>query len=158
MKVRSDHRSKFSNLSNWKEEAWKISGLQRDSNPWPPGYQVMLDQLSCEATHWERGQFVDFISPRVILQIRIPGLTLGQISFNLAHGNEAWWADFHKDKRIMNWQRFMNNVYYLICCFSYFLFACINLLFVWQPKNNSTFLSFLFFVFITFFFLLPRLS
>ena len=23
MKVRSDHRSKFSNLSNWKEEAWK---------------------------------------------------------------------------------------------------------------------------------------
>ena len=30
MKVKSDHRSKFSNLSNWKEEAWKISGLQRD--------------------------------------------------------------------------------------------------------------------------------
>ena len=29
----SDHRSKFSNLSNWKEEAWKKSGLQRDSNP-----------------------------------------------------------------------------------------------------------------------------
>ena len=23
MKVKSDHRSKFSNLSNWKEEAWK---------------------------------------------------------------------------------------------------------------------------------------
>ena len=32
MKVKSDHRSKFSNLSNWKEEAWKISGLQWDSN------------------------------------------------------------------------------------------------------------------------------
>ena len=29
MKVKSDHRSKFSNLSNWKEEAWKKkSGLQ----------------------------------------------------------------------------------------------------------------------------------
>ena len=28
MKVNSDHRSKFSNLSNWKEEAWKKSGLQ----------------------------------------------------------------------------------------------------------------------------------
>ena len=39
MKVRSDHRSKFSNLSNWKEEAWKKSGLQRDSNPWPPRYR-----------------------------------------------------------------------------------------------------------------------
>ena len=31
MKVKSDHRSLFSNLSNWKEEAWKKSGLQRDS-------------------------------------------------------------------------------------------------------------------------------
>ena len=30
MKVKNDHRRKFSNLSNWKEEAWKISGLQRD--------------------------------------------------------------------------------------------------------------------------------
>ena len=38
MKVKCDHRSKFSNLSNWKEEAWKKSGLQRDSNPWPPRY------------------------------------------------------------------------------------------------------------------------
>ena len=34
--MKNDHRSKFSNLSNWKEEAWKKSGLQRDSNPWPP--------------------------------------------------------------------------------------------------------------------------
>ena len=39
MKVKSDHRSKFSILSNWKEEAWKISGLRRDSNPWPPWYR-----------------------------------------------------------------------------------------------------------------------
>ena len=38
--VKSDHRSKFSNLSNWKEEAWKKkSGLQRDSNPWPQRYR-----------------------------------------------------------------------------------------------------------------------
>ena len=37
-KVKIDHHSKFSNLSNWKEEAWKKSGLQRDSNPWPPRY------------------------------------------------------------------------------------------------------------------------
>ena len=38
-KVKCDHRSKFSNLSNWKEEAWKNSGLQRDSNPWPLQYR-----------------------------------------------------------------------------------------------------------------------
>ena len=29
MKVKSDHRSKFSNLSNWKEEAWKYQGFGR---------------------------------------------------------------------------------------------------------------------------------
>ena len=30
----------FSNLSNWKVEAWKKkSGLQRDSNPWPLRYR-----------------------------------------------------------------------------------------------------------------------
>ena len=39
IEVKCDHRSKFSNLSNWKEEAWKKSGLQRDSNPWPPRYR-----------------------------------------------------------------------------------------------------------------------
>ena len=29
----------FRNLSNWKEETWKKSGLQRDSNPFPPQYR-----------------------------------------------------------------------------------------------------------------------
>ena len=27
-KVKNDHRSKFSNLSNWKEEAWKNQGFK----------------------------------------------------------------------------------------------------------------------------------
>ena len=27
MKVKCDHRSKFSNLCNWKEEAWSVTGL-----------------------------------------------------------------------------------------------------------------------------------
>ena len=27
---------------------------------------VMFDQLSCEATHWERGRFVKFISSRAV--------------------------------------------------------------------------------------------
>ena len=38
-KVKNDNRSKFSNLSNWKEEAWKILRLPRDSNPLPPRYR-----------------------------------------------------------------------------------------------------------------------
>ena len=52
MKVKSDHRSKFSNLSNWKEEAWKktqgFNGIRtrdlRDTG-------AMLYQLSYEDTH-----------------------------------------------------------------------------------------------------------
>ena len=43
LKVKNDHRRKFSNLSNWKEEAWKKkkkkSGLQRDFNTLPPRYR-----------------------------------------------------------------------------------------------------------------------
>ena len=41
--MKNDHRSKFSNLSNWKEEARKKSGLQRDSNPWPPRYRHWIE-------------------------------------------------------------------------------------------------------------------
>ena len=42
MKVKNDHRSKFFNLSNWKEEAWKKRGLPGDSKPWPPRIPVTL--------------------------------------------------------------------------------------------------------------------
>ena len=67
MKVKCDHRSKFSNLTNWKEEAWKknqgFNGIRtrdlRDTG-------AMLYQLSYEATHWERGQFIEFISSRAV--------------------------------------------------------------------------------------------
>ena len=67
MKVKSDHRSKFSNLSNWKEEAWKKN---HDFNGIPTrdlrDTGAMLYQLSYEATHWERGQFIEFISSRAV--------------------------------------------------------------------------------------------
>ena len=62
MKVKNDHHSKFSNLSSWKEEAWKQSGLERDSNL--RDTRAMLNQLSHEVTHWERGQLNEFISSR----------------------------------------------------------------------------------------------
>ena len=64
MKMKNDHRSKFSNLSNWKEEAWKNQGFNgiRTRNLRDTG--AMLYQLSYEATHWERGQFIEFISSR----------------------------------------------------------------------------------------------
>ena len=49
MKVKSDHRSKFSNLINWKPEKYQgFNGIPtrdlRDNG-------AMLDQLSWEATH-----------------------------------------------------------------------------------------------------------
>ena len=75
MKVKCDHRSKFSNLSNWKEEAWKkkkknqgFNGIRthdlRDTG-------AMLYQLSYEATHWEQGQFIEFISSRAVKSCEI---------------------------------------------------------------------------------------
>ena len=63
MKVKNGHRSKFSNLSNWKEEAWKNQGFNgiRTCDLRVTG--ALLYQLSDEATHWEWGQFIEVISP-----------------------------------------------------------------------------------------------
>ena len=63
MKVKSDHRSKFSNLSNWKE-AWKNQAFNGIPTHDLHNTVAMLYQLSYEATHWERGQFSGFISFR----------------------------------------------------------------------------------------------
>ena len=49
----------FSNLGNLKEEAWKSQGFNGirtcDLN------EHMLYQLSSDATHWERGQFIEMM-------------------------------------------------------------------------------------------------
>ena len=58
MKVKSDHRSKFFNLSNWKEQAWKSQGFNGIRTRDLRGTGAMLYQLSYEATHWEQGQFI----------------------------------------------------------------------------------------------------
>ena len=59
MKVKNDHRSKFSNLSNWKEEAWKNQGFNGIRTRDLRVAGALLYQLSYEATHWERGQFIE---------------------------------------------------------------------------------------------------
>ena len=64
MKVKNDHRSKFANLRNWKEEAWKNQGFNGIRTRDIRDTGAMLYQLSYEATHWERGQLVEFISSR----------------------------------------------------------------------------------------------
>ena len=63
MKVKNDRRSLFSNLSNWKEEAWKNQGFNGIRTRDLRDTGAMLYQLSYEATRWERGQFIEFISP-----------------------------------------------------------------------------------------------
>ena len=51
------------NLSNWKEEAWKNQGFNGVRTRDLCVIGAFLYQLSYEATHWERGQFIEFISP-----------------------------------------------------------------------------------------------
>ena len=58
IEVSNDHRSKFSNLSNWEEEAWKNKGLNGIRTRDLRDTGAMLHQLSYESTHWERGQFI----------------------------------------------------------------------------------------------------
>ena len=65
--MKSDHRSEFSNLSNWKEEASKkkqdFNGIQtRDLRD----IGAMLYQLSYETTHWERGEVIEFTSSHAV--------------------------------------------------------------------------------------------
>ena len=50
MKVRSDRRNKFSNLRNWKEEAWKYQGFNGIRTRDLRDNGAMLNQLRCKAT------------------------------------------------------------------------------------------------------------
>ena len=53
----------FSNLNNWKEEAWENQGFNEIRTRDLRDAGAMLYQLSYEATHWERGQIIEVISP-----------------------------------------------------------------------------------------------
>ena len=46
-----------------KEEAWKNQGFNGIQTHDLRDTGAMLYQLSYEATHWERGQLIEFISP-----------------------------------------------------------------------------------------------
>ena len=64
MKVMNDHRSKFFNLSSWKEKPEKNQGFNGIRTHDLRDTGAMLYQLSYEATHWERGQLIEFMSSR----------------------------------------------------------------------------------------------
>ena len=63
MKVKKDHRSEFSNLSNWKKKPEKNQGFNGIRTRDLRVAGALLYQLSYEATYWERGPFIEFISP-----------------------------------------------------------------------------------------------
>ena len=64
VEVKNDHRSEFSNLKNWKNEAWKSQGFNRIRTRDLRDRGAMLNQLCYEATHWEEGKFIELISSR----------------------------------------------------------------------------------------------
>ena len=71
MKVKCDHRSKLSNLSNWKEEAWKNQGFNGIRTHDLRDTGAMLYQLSYVATRWKQGQFIEVISSRAVKSCEI---------------------------------------------------------------------------------------
>ena len=58
----------FSNLSNWKGEAWKNQGFNgiRTRDLRDTGKMLYQMQELYEATLWERGQFIEFIFSRAV--------------------------------------------------------------------------------------------
>ena len=116
MKVKNDHHSKFSSLSNWKE-AWKKSGLQRDSNPWPLRY--WCDALPTELwRHTIDWQLID-LTPNVWHHSSV-GRALHW--YRRGHGFESCWSpDFFqassfqllKLENLLPWSFFIFSVCYV---------------------------------------------
>ena len=148
LKVKSDHRSKFSNLSNWKDEAWKTSvvdeseewssqeifqfkqlegrrlkiwGLQRDSNPWPPRYR-------CDARPTERrshtlgGQFVRWLHISV---------DWASHRYREGHGFESRWSpDIFRllPSNFLNWKNLLRRslLTFIYNCSTNMIVICIS--------------------------------
>ena len=67
MKVKSDHRSKFFQFKQLERmKARKNQGFNGIRTRDLRDTGAMLYQLSYEARHWERGQFIEFISSRAV--------------------------------------------------------------------------------------------
>ena len=62
MKVKSDHLSNFPIEAIGRKRPEKYQGFKGIRTRELHDTGAMLDQPSCEATHWEPGQFVEFVS------------------------------------------------------------------------------------------------
>ena len=57
---------------------------------------AMLNQLSCEATHWERGQFVEFIGSEVnLLGSHLPAQNILYLQPQYKYGFHIYFTSFH---------------------------------------------------------------
>ena len=78
--MKSDHHSKFSNLSNWKEEAWKSQGF---NGIWTRDLEI---PVQC-STNWAMkppiGSEVNFLNAANIWIISYNILHIHQVKFNL---------------------------------------------------------------------------
>ena len=104
IKVKNDHRSKFSNLSNWKEEAWKNQGFNGIRTRDLRDTGAMLYQLGYEATHREWGQFIEFIS---LVRSEMMWSIYEIIHIFGCHGFESRWSlDFFRLllSNCLNWK------------------------------------------------------
>ena len=137
MKVKSDHRSKFSNLSNWERRSLKkiraSNGIRtrdlRDAG-------AMLYQLRYEATHWERGQFIEFISSRAVKWCWSPDFFQASSFQLLKLENLLRWSLFaFLLKKFLGSWFCQSNV--LFNCISFFYFF-VKIDFIWLL---STFLT-----------------
>ena len=113
LKVKCDHRSKFSNLSNWKEEAWKNQGFNGIRTHDLRDTGAMLYQLSYEATHWEQGQFIEFISHDFATNVWLHS-SVGRAShrYRGGHGFESRWSpDFFRLllSSCLNWKIYCDD-------------------------------------------------
>ena len=88
----------FPNLSNWKEEARKNQGFNGIRTRDLRDTGAMLYQLSYEATHWERGQFMlkfGKFTAMIILHFHLQP----QFIYELFHIN---FTSFHSSREDMN--------------------------------------------------------
>ena len=76
MKAKGDHRSKFPNLSNWKEEAWKYQGLNGIRTRDLRDTGTMLDQLSFLTFIYNRSTNINLIILIITLIIIIIMITI----------------------------------------------------------------------------------
>ena len=89
----------FSNLSYWKEEAWKISGHQRDSNPWPPWHPLLM--MNCvktlskwmwnhERRHFRKDNKTSLVKTFTMWQLRVKLESLHILETRTYKGSQGW--------------------------------------------------------------------